>query len=789
MIVPMLKFKWRSSQCLSLLAAILLGQVLISFTEADVLQKISTIQDEKGRVYNLNVCCRPFAAMFDPRSFHYASDYANEVTNLRTGEVIPVRVYRGIYNDTSILFAKDDNDNFAYALIRPRDEPPIYFNRNKDSQELSIISADKLRSIGLALLSDEVVEIDDDKGGGQYPPHRRRRSSPVLRQLQVFNYQRGDGSSDECVYFRVISVAIAYDAEFCQHYRGLKDATEVSIHFMFPIASSFFENDFCVRLRLSAIIQDSGGECSLTDSHYRGFNKSACAGTTENPGYLREFATFMQLQRQPSGIDDNALIHMLSGAPSPDAIYGCAFQAGLCKHDEGYGLSYHTSESTDMPISQALLLAHEIGHNLGAVDYSLTEGENYIMEEITNDGSGGFSQSSIDQMLSVIDAVNCDSIELVPTLAPRPTLTPSENPNDRPSYGPSLVPTMVPSDIPSLKPSEPQFPSISHGPSSSFEPSSPPSATLLPSGLPSEEPTALLPSQEPSTLTPSQNPTDLPTSGPSQSPSLSTMPTNTIHPSTKPTLTSSPTRQNAPLPQSEAPSVTKEPTFVPSMQPSTSTEPAFSPSVMPSAMSPIPESDCDYAMSKFCIQTSGLMNDYVCIPKNALAVRSSACVNNDFSVELMECLFVDEDPDFLAGNHRELRRRRKKDNKKSKKGDGDDDDGGSGSGGGGGGGGGGGELSNREIRFTSTDCSAACISATSDILCFNAARSRSLTILARVTESTGGQQVLEGSFPVLDGQSNDCLSFAATCVASSDHLSIVSMADEAISTSTPRTNE
>ena len=113
----------------------------------------------------------------------------------------------------------------------------------------------------------------------------------------------------------------------------------------------------------------------------------------------------------------SAIAHLITGKALTNNIVGIGARSGVCSVESGVSLSAGSSGS----FYSGLILAHELGHNLGAVhDGDATGacasvGSGYIMWP-TITSSTTFSQCSVDTMRPVIDAATCLTLAAVADL-------------------------------------------------------------------------------------------------------------------------------------------------------------------------------------------------------------------------------------------------------------------------------------------------------------------------------------------------------------------------------------
>ena len=199
-------------------------------------------------------------------------------------------------------------------------------------------------------------------------------------------------------------------------------------------------------------------------------------------------------------------------------------------------------------------------------------GEDYVIDREASEDEEG--QKSIH--CTLCDAINPESIIMIPKVTPAPTETP--------------VPTIEPTETPTVKPSETPVPmeTPTVKPSESPKPTEKPSETLVPTIEPTEIPTVKpsespKPTEKPSeTLVPTIEPTETPTVKPSEStvptvtptvkPGEIPQPTEAVTPTAKPSETPAPTGTVTPTAKPSETPVPTEP-VIPTVKPSETPEP------------------------------------------------------------------------------------------------------------------------------------------------------------------------------------------------------------------------
>ena len=211
-------------------------------------------------------------------------------------------------------------------------------------------------------------------------------------------------------------------------------------------------------------------------------------------------------------------------------------------------------------------------------------GEEYVIDREASEDEEG--QKSIH--CTLCDAINPESIIMIPKVTPAPTETP--------------VPTIEPTETPTVKPSETPVPmeTPTVKPGESPKPTEKPSETLVPTIEPTEIPT-VKPSESPKptetpvpieTVTPTAKPSEstVPTVTPTVKPGETPQPTEAVTPTAKPSETPAPTGTVTPTAKPSETPVPTEP-VIPTVKPSETPKPTetVTPTVKPSETpAPIP---------------------------------------------------------------------------------------------------------------------------------------------------------------------------------------------------------
>ncbi len=388
------------------------------------------LQDFAGTHYDL-AKLRPYHALFAPNMFAMNASFE-----------IPILI--ASYDDgSSLLVEKNINEDIIYAELRK--ETPrsiIYYLKTQEckANELFVFADSEVDGTdfeGLSFGDEESIEND--------LPYSEVES--LRTQLPNHVYKRGDGSSAECVYFKVVKVGIIYDAEFCRKYGG-KTGAQSRIMLIVAAASLLYENDMCVKLQLVDIYSPDDN-CAAASTFAPMRRDNACGGGARSETFIRYFADWMNNNRNSIGLDVDAVFHAFTGFP-PRGTLGCAYIGTACRIREyAYGVNYMDSNFLS---DQSIVFAHELAHNLNARHLTSEEvgTSRYIMMPALQNPTIGFSSFTIQRVLEYLDFadVTCDLIAFpeinAPTQVPRSPATPIP-PSTR---APILVPSRAPSPVP-----------------------------------------------------------------------------------------------------------------------------------------------------------------------------------------------------------------------------------------------------------------------------------------------------------------------------------------------------
>ena len=428
------------------------------------------VTDQDGTVFSLSEL-KPYTDLFPPTSNSEWTAYgagADGTVQQSEGQ-FAIPVYRGTFRggETIVQLQKDEDGNVVYVEIRnPNGKPDTFFVKTEECREdeLLVFSEDDVDDILMNDFEsvDELVVQDDgiiDENSNDIGRESLRGSIARL-DVPPFVYERGDGTSSECTYFKVVKVGIIFDSDFCSKFGSVGEARG-RISMIVASASIYYEQDMCVKLRITNIYTPDRN-CDVGKSVFSTFPREKACGSSSTDSFLKSFRDWMNRNRGSLGLDPDAIFHAFTGF-KPSGTLGCAYVGVYCRHRQhAYGVGYMTSDSLQ---TQSVIFAHEIAHNLNAPHLSSNaddDGKKYLMAPALQVRNDGFSQGTVDKVLGHLDSsdVICDEIEFPPSPTNPPTISPTKIPTVRPTPQPSMYPTFpspstLPSQIPSRTPVDP----------------------------------------------------------------------------------------------------------------------------------------------------------------------------------------------------------------------------------------------------------------------------------------------------------------------------------------------
>lgn len=310
-----------------------------------------------------------------------------------------------VYSAQSSLWSVTDSNGASIMLMLDEAGDVAFIQLQDGSQETSLFpmhgseyGPGAMVAISANDYEDHIFPFDEDEGeqiddSGYDDPDAENILVPSHRVLQ------------SCNTMKAMDVAIAYDSSFCKQYGGTAAGAQSRIEAIIAMTSKYYEvNGLCTKLRISYV----EGSCDPAKDQY----KEDVSKSNLLDLFRRRWSPLYR-ESQPR----RAVAALFSGTdytPNSNKL-GDAYTYRVCNPYWGYSVNYMTS--TNILSRQAILFAHELGHNSGVFDH-VGAGQNtgHIMNKSLNDARNGFSSSSISTMSKFFGTLKC--LETLPAETP-----------------------------------------------------------------------------------------------------------------------------------------------------------------------------------------------------------------------------------------------------------------------------------------------------------------------------------------------------------------------------------
>ena len=207
----------------------------------------------------------------------------------------------------------------------------------------------------------------------------------------------------ECTEYDVIDLAIAYDSSYCNELGG-KENVEVEIASVISLVTKMYQqHGLCMKVEISYL----EGYCDSANDPYQDMLNQ----NLDSNSLLLEFRKYWNANRQNV---HRTVAHLFTAKGMSDDYIGRGYGASICMKASAYSVNQITWNSSFQ--NKAALIAHELGHNVGADHIDITNSGtsrcisktgDFIMNSVIGSGTAGFHTASVQSMREVVDKRMC----------------------------------------------------------------------------------------------------------------------------------------------------------------------------------------------------------------------------------------------------------------------------------------------------------------------------------------------------------------------------------------------
>ena len=306
------------------------------------------------------------------------------------------------------MYEKDYDDEFILASYNYKQEIESVIVQDKVKQrvvELKTVGDNQLATI------DNNEHVNNTINFG----NQKNTDSPGLRNMfqiistvanlipartkndpQIIN----ENFTHECTQYDIIDLAIVYDTSYCNAVGGRENA-ETEITAIITLSSKMYQqNGLCMKIEISYL----EGYCEIENDPYDVIRKQ----NLDSLGLLQEFRAYWNQNREDV---NRTVAHLFTATGIDDRYRGKGYTSSICMKASAYSVNQITwSPSLQR---KAALVAHELGHNVGAdhTDDDMFKCGNragdFIMNEFVQFGIAGFQAISVQSMRGVANSRTC----------------------------------------------------------------------------------------------------------------------------------------------------------------------------------------------------------------------------------------------------------------------------------------------------------------------------------------------------------------------------------------------
>lgn len=325
---------------------------------------------------------------------------------------------------SSSVYEKDYDDEIILASYNNKQEIHSVIVQDRVRRQTA-----ELKTVG----DNKLATIDNNEHANNVSPGLRNMfkttistiSSVIRSRINDPTQATNDAQAmnetvtHHCTEYDVIDIAIAYDTSYCNTVGGRENA-EVEIASVVSLVSKMYQqNGLCMKVEISYL----EGYCEIENDPYSGLMSQ----NLDSSSLLFEFRKYWNQNRQDV---HRTVAHLFTATGMSDKYIGRGYGATICMKASAYSVNQITwSPSLQR---KAALVAHELGHNVGAnhidtdnsrrlsttdIDTAnsrcVNKAGDFIMNSVIGAGTAGFHATSVQSMREVVNSRTCMRKELV----------------------------------------------------------------------------------------------------------------------------------------------------------------------------------------------------------------------------------------------------------------------------------------------------------------------------------------------------------------------------------------
>lgn len=303
-------------------------------------------------------------------------DPVTYTTDTAAGVIFFSETYQGVVDTISIFQRDTGKETFLTAL-----GDGIFTSESQDR--------DVAERLGLLNPGNEGSPFDQPES----------ESSNDSNDRDDTNNLRSSSITNPCDEYKVVELAVAYDSTFCDKLGGSGPATAEVMRIITGVSAKYQQAGLCTMVRLSHL----EGYCNKCTDPYKELVDTGISGCHGTSGGLQDFKVIWNNEKTDVS---RTAAHLFTGKSlecdfEEGCTIGCSYTGTICR-PRAYGVN-HITFSRDKNL-RIILVAHELGHNLGSEHYYH---EGFIMNTLVDVGNLGFNFANIDRMNAIMEDAEC----------------------------------------------------------------------------------------------------------------------------------------------------------------------------------------------------------------------------------------------------------------------------------------------------------------------------------------------------------------------------------------------